>query len=79
MPFFLLQADTQGTSLEPDPPAGSVRAMVVLAADEAEARDTATANMGTEGEHTWSDPGSSMCREIDPEGGPACLLRAFNA
>ena len=39
MAFWLLQADTQGTSLEPDPPAGSVRAMVVIAPDEDAARE----------------------------------------
>jgi hypothetical protein len=79
MPFFLLQADTQGTSLEPDPPAGSVKAMVVRADDDESARAVADANCGSEGPHVWTDPTQATCHALESEGEAYPVLRAFNA
>lgn len=78
MAHWLMTADSQGTSLEPDPPAGSVHAMVVRADDEESARAVAAENHGAESDHVWSDPAQSTCHPLEPEGSAQVVLRAFN-
>lgn len=78
MATWLLVASTMASEIPPQPPPPArnvVRAFVVRADNEQEARDLAAANAADEGEKQWL--GEAVAREIDPIGPPVVIWRDF--
>ena len=72
MNFYLLQRVAKHTAYDES------GGFVVLANDEAEARQLASSWHGDEGKDTWLSQASSTCEAISTYGEPRIVLRDFN-
>lgn len=72
MPVYLLKPHDAARRLWPD--LDSVLEVVVVAADESQARLLAVEAAQDEGPAVWTDPGLTSCEQIRPDGPPRVVV-----